>query len=199
MRSSRSRSNPIPWQAPLEVDRFCHAKVWMTDYKLAIGSLELHGSGIQCSRTRSRGRHAYEHRGGLHPLILRNWTQSSPKTHLHSALQFATVEEMERESLVVPPDIPLDVLVSFDWGTRRYCVVNQTSHVSDTYTIRLPDVKPPIALPAFNAPKVIAVEAANEISFNHFSTSSIQRAPRFIRASSTSSIPSLRRNLRHPR
>ncbi len=162
------RSNPIPWQAPLEVDRFCHAKVWMTDYKLAIGSWNFTGPGSNA--------HAQEAGEGTRTNIEAGFILPNPekldavlaKAHLHSALQFATVEEMERESLVVPPDIPLDVLVSFDWGTRRYCVVNQTSHVSDTYTIRLPAVKPPIALPAFNAPKVIAVEAANEISFNHF-------------------------------
>lgn len=162
------RNNPVSWQAPADVDRFCHAKVWMTAQKLAIGSWNFTGPGSNAYAKQAEKNARANIEAGLIFPNQQSLDAVLAKARLLANPRFATAEEMAGEALVIPPDVPLDVLVSFDWRDRRYCIVNQTSQISDTYAIRLPDVDRPVALPRFNAPKALSVEVANEISFNHF-------------------------------
>lgn len=162
------RSNPVDWKAPAEVDKFCHAKVWMTKQKLAIGSWNFTGPGSnagtahdgKATRRNIEAGFIFPNSNKLDSVLAR--------ARVHVSPQFATVEEMEREALVVPPDIPFDVIVSFDWAERRYRITSQTKQVTGQYFIRLPDVPSPAELPAYNTPREIVVAYANAISFNHY-------------------------------
>lgn len=162
------RSNPIDWHAPPEVDKFCHAKVWMTKQKLAIGSWNFTGPGSNAGTTHEGKATRRNIEAGFIFPNCNKLDSVLAKTHIYSSPKFATAEEMKREALVIPPDIPVDVTVSFDWAERRYRVTNQTNQATGQYYIRLPDVLSPAQLPAYNAPKEIIIHYANEISFNHY-------------------------------
>lgn len=126
-----------------ENTELCHAKVWKTDNKLAIGSWNFTGPGSN-NLTDSDS----------------NWSTSNnieagfifyDKTKISSALGvkfnadrdgFASSELLEEEALVVQIEIPFDIKVCFDWEKQEYTFSGEWCHsgVKENYHIKLPDL-----------------------------------------------------------
>jgi len=122
----------------------CHAKVWKTSTKLAIGSWNFTGPGSN-NLTDSDS----------------NWSALNnieagfifdDETKISSALgvkfnadrdDFASKELLDEEALVVQLEIPFDIRVCFDWERQEYTFFGEWCHsgVKENYQIKLPDIE----------------------------------------------------------
>ena len=120
----------------------CHAKVWKTASRLAIGSWNFTGPGSNQMLT-SDGEFSDENNieAGFifeHSASIENVLGSEFDI---TAEVFASTEKLEKEALHVPDELPFDLRVMFDWQSQRFSFdgVWRLAHAGREYKLKLPD------------------------------------------------------------
>jgi hypothetical protein len=163
--------NPIQRDKPSEL---CHAKVWMTEHKLAIGSWNFTAPGSNIALEEGESGHVNVEAG-----VVFNNTQ--PLTHaLKDSLtigegNFMESVELNDHTLEVAELLPVNARVSFDWETLTYHLTAEKvdkSLVLQSVEIRLPDIIEPISFvfvtdgAALELNKTLTIEPS-ELLVNH--------------------------------
>jgi len=123
----------------------CHAKIWQTSSKLAIGSWNFTGPGSNNLKDEQ-----WESWSGLNNIeagiIFKNKAELSKflgdKLEVTSD-NFSSEELLDDQALTVPEELPFDIKVFFDWQSQRYTFDGkwcQTANKKE-YSIKLPDLK----------------------------------------------------------
>lgn len=139
----RFHRNPIPKD---ERSDLCHAKVWMTDSKIAIGSWNFTTPGSNIIFSDNKSGHLNIEAG----VILEN--PQPIATIIEDPLvitqdNFMQTGELEQHALEVVELLPLDMLVEFDWQTLTYhvSITKLDDELSwQSLALHLPDVKEPL-------------------------------------------------------
>jgi hypothetical protein len=139
------------YRNPVERDErseLCHAKVWMTERKLAIGSWNFTAPGSNIALEEGESGHVNIEAG-----VVFNHTQ--PLTHAQKDSltigegNFMESIELNDHALEVVDLLPVDLKVEFDWKTLDYHLT--AKQVDERQTLRdvkvhLPDISEPISL-----------------------------------------------------
>lgn len=163
--------NPVQ---PDERSELCHAKVWMTEHKLAIGSWNFTAPGSNIALEEGESGHVNIEAGVVfkNTLPLAN-VQQDPLTIGEE--HFMESVELNAHALEVVDLLPVDLKVEFDWKTLAYNLT--AKQVDERQTLRdvkvhLPDISDPISLTirddknAFKHSEKLANEPS-ELLINH--------------------------------
>ncbi|NQX96568.1 MAG: hypothetical protein HRT73_01650 [Flavobacteriales bacterium] len=117
----------------------CHAKVWMTPERLAIGSWNFTtpGSnlllGNETSHVNVEAGFVFEHDELLDKQL--------GKSFIADTSDFMNQESLDKEGLEVPELLPFAIQVSFDWRYLKYTVhLSNDSSLLNGYQLLLPDI-----------------------------------------------------------
>lgn len=117
----------------------CHAKVWMTPGRLAIGSWNFTtpGSnlllGNESAHVNVEAGFLFEHDELLDKQLGKNFIADTS--------DFMNQESLDKEGLEVPEPLPFSIQVSFDWRDLKYTVhLSNDSSLLDGYQLSLPDI-----------------------------------------------------------
>ena len=140
-------SNPSPFG---DKSSLCHAKVWKTKNKLAIGSWNFTSAGSNLPIVnKGESREHFNVEAGF---IIKN---TNPTNQILGnpldvdASAFATEEQMQDEVLELPNTLPFDISVEFNWAELTYRFSGfwfLKPYDDGRYTIKLPGVKQPVSL-----------------------------------------------------
>ncbi|GAA0834133.1 hypothetical protein GCM10009112_23780 [Marinomonas arenicola] len=163
--------NPVQ---PDERSELCHAKVWMTEHKLAIGSWNFTAPGSNIALEEGESGHVNVEAG-----VVFNHTQPLTDVLKESLTigegNFMESVELNAHALEVAELLPVNVRVSFDWETLTYNLAAEKvdkSQVLQSVEIRLPDIIGPISFvfetdgAALELNKTLTVEPS-ELLVNH--------------------------------
>lgn len=120
----------------------CHAKVWKTASRLAIGSWNFTGPGSNqmltdngefSSMNNIEAGFIFEHSVSIEKVLGGSFDIT--------AEVFASTEKLEKEALHVPDELPFDLQVMFDWQSQRFSFegVWRAPHAGREYKLKLPD------------------------------------------------------------
>lgn len=127
-----------------ESTEMTHAKVWLAHLadtaRLAIGSWNFTQSGTS----------SFDKRNVEAGILF----ECAPSTEVVgkrlsvTATDFASQEQLQEDSLQVPPELPFDVQVRFDWQQAVFSVTGiwHSGQPTGTYQLRLPGVERPLVL-----------------------------------------------------
>jgi hypothetical protein len=145
-RQVRFYRNPVKRDKRSEL---CHAKVWMTEHKLAIGSWNFTAPGSNIAHEEGESGHVNVEAGvvfnNTQPLT---HAQKDPLLHIGEG-NFMESVELNDHALVVAELWPVNARVSFDWETLTYHLTAEKvdkGQVLQSVEIRLPDIIEPIPL-----------------------------------------------------
>lgn len=118
--------------------RMCHAKLWLTPQVIAIGSWNFTMPGAQL-QDQSNNIEA--------GMLLRappDFEGALGAFQTVSEKDFCSKQQLADEALQVPPALPFEIRVTFDWRALRYTVYQDwlDGGVSTCYLLHLPDRKP---------------------------------------------------------
>ena len=127
-----------------EYTEMTHAKVWLAHLadaaRLAIGSWNFTQSGTS----------SFDKRNVEAGILLEcdASTEIVGKRLSVTSSDFASQERLQADSLQVPPELPFDVLVRFDWQQAMFSVTGQwhSGQPTGAYQLRLPGVARPLVL-----------------------------------------------------
>lgn len=155
-----------------ELSELCHAKVWMTPTKLAIGSWNFTTPGSNLLL--GKDEHGVNIEAGFIFEHCENFDEQLGRAFTANSSDFMTASRLAEHSLEIPALLPFEVKVSFDWGRLSYIV--EVGGVDDPsiflgYTLKLPDIDEPLmlaGLPSFftaciEDPKALLVQHTYEI------------------------------------
>lgn len=140
-------SNPSPLS---DKSSLCHAKVWKTKNKLAIGSWNFTNAGSNLPIFNKK--EFQEHFNVEAGFIIKN---KNPINHILGnpldidASSFATDDQMQDEVLELPDNLPFDISVEFSWAALTYRFSGfwfSKPYEDNRYSIKLPGVKHPVTL-----------------------------------------------------
>ncbi len=167
----RFYKNPVQ---PDERSELCHAKVWMTEHTLAIGSWNFTAPGSNIALEEGESGHVNIEAGVVfkNTLPLANVLQD-PLTIGEE--HFMESVELNAHALEVVDLLPVDLKVEFDWKTLDYHLT--AKQVDERQTLRdvkvhLPDISDPISLTfsdeknAFENSEIF-VNEPSELLINH--------------------------------
>ena len=127
----------------------CHAKIWMTPERLAIGSWNFTtpGSnlllGNESAHVNIEAGFVFEHQESIH-------NQFGQKFEAVNSV-FMTDERLGKDALIVPDLLPFSVHVIFDWRDLKYTVkLSADSLLFEGYQLILPDVDSAINIEPLN-------------------------------------------------
>jgi len=126
----------------------CHAKIWMTSNRLAIGSWNFTtpGSNLLLNNKKNDEPHInieagfiFEHKEHVHKQLGQKFEAKNN--------DFMSSERLEEHSLEVSKLLPFDIRVSFDWRTLKYTILlSAESALITGYQLKLPDIDDAIKL-----------------------------------------------------
>ncbi|MEO9655385.1 hypothetical protein [Marinomonas sp.] len=139
------------YKNPIQRDKrseLCHAKVWMTEHTLAIGSWNFTAPGSNIALEEGESGHANVEAG-----VVFNHTQPLTDVLINSLVMgegnFMDNSEVNEHALEVAELLPVNVRVSFDWETLTYHLTAEKVDESQTLRdvkVHLPDISEPILL-----------------------------------------------------
>ena len=126
----------------------CHAKVWKLGGKLAIGSWNFTTPGSNLCNGSGEWDKASNIEAGLILSEPGSWQQAVGKPIAMNSNNFAPIELLEEESLLVPEPLPFDIGVNFDWREQRYSFSGywNDGNLDRGYSIKVPGISETIPL-----------------------------------------------------
>ncbi|PMG01912.1 hypothetical protein BCV02_13020 [Vibrio breoganii] len=133
--------------------QMCHAKLWLTQHRIAIGSWNFTSLGSNLHFGSKKAHINIE--AGIVQQHEQDLSQLMSRSFVATADNFMNEKELNIHALQVPELLPFDVSVSFDWRTLRYQINLQTNreqgseaeHAAlESYTLSLPDIEAPVDL-----------------------------------------------------
>jgi len=124
----------------------CHAKIWQTSNKLAIGSWNFTGPGSNNLKKDEQWEDWSDLNNIEAGIIFKNKAELGD--FLGDELKvtsdnFASLEVLADEALSVPEELPFDIQVYFDWQSQKYTFDGKwcRTEKSKEYSLKLPDIK----------------------------------------------------------
>lgn len=148
----------------------CHAKIWATGARAAVGSWNCTAPGSNILKLGENGFSDNNVEAGilLHRAFSLGGLMGDARTMSRS--HFSSLEQLNQEGLEVPEELPFDIAVEFDWKEQRYTVhIDWIETKRAGYGLKLPDVAAvqPVE-PLKRAPLQIAVADPRHLLSNHY-------------------------------
>jgi len=121
----------------------CHAKIWKTMSKLAIGSWNFTGPGSNSLLNEKSMKSEYNNIEAGFIFKHKDAISNSLGKKFNGGKEcFASTKFLEDEKLEIPEELPFDIKVFFNWQIQQYTFEGKWCHSdkNKTYKIKLPDL-----------------------------------------------------------
>jgi len=159
-----------------DTPQMSHAKVWLSESRLAVGSWNLTGSAV--GRAAGNGGLNVE-AGIIVPIDKRIYSKLKPRDALDlDGVQFMSEDELERDRRFLMEALPFQIQVYRNWRHDRYEIVLDGKTPTSVYTIRLPGVDGDHRLCFSESTQHVSISDAQPALKEHVFTVFRQDAPR---------------------